>query len=304
MELVVRTGGVDLYPAGASIDSADYLDAMDACGVGYDVLDAAEAAGRWPALRLDPGTTVVHQADTGLVRATAANAAHRALAAANGASLLDRTPVEAVEPDATGGFTVVAGGDRFAVDRLIVAADGWTNDVVAGLGWSVNLVVTQEQVAYFAPRSASGRDPGVDLDGRPRLLRPPFRRRVRVKIGQDVGGATVTAEDRSFDPDPGYRDRLVRFQESLLPGTAGAIVEERTCLYTMTPDREFVIDRVPGHEDAFVALGAAHGFKFAGVFGKILAELAIDGVTDHDVSGWPATRPILTEPDPALSFLL
>jgi sarcosine oxidase len=53
-----------------------------------------------------------------------------------------------------------------------------------------------------------------------------------------------------------------------------------------------------------VGLGAAHGFKFAGVFGKVLAELAIDGATGHDVAGWPATRPILTEPDPVLSFLL
>ena len=72
----------------------------------------------------------------------------------------------------------------------------------------------------------------------------------------------------------------------------------------MTPDREFVLDHVPGHEGAVVGLGAAHGFKFAGVFGKVLAELAIDGTTGHDVSGWPATRPILTEPDPVMSFLL
>ena len=65
IDLVVRTGGLDLYPAGATIDSADYLDAMDACGVGYEMLDAAEARRRWPMFRLDPDTTVVHQAEIG-----------------------------------------------------------------------------------------------------------------------------------------------------------------------------------------------------------------------------------------------
>ena len=46
-----------------------------------------------------------------------------------------------------------------------------------------------------------------------------------------------------------------------------------TCLYTLTADRDFVVDRVPGCEQICVALGAAHGFKFAAWFGRTLAEL-------------------------------
>jgi sarcosine oxidase len=303
VELVVRTGGLDLYPAGASIDAADYLEAMDACEVGYEVLDATAARRRWPMFRIDRDTTVVHQADAGLVRATTANAAHRALAVANGATLLDRARVTAVEPT-TDGFIVAAGDDRIDVERLIVTADAWTNEVVAGLGWAVNLVVTQEQVAYFdAVPGVTAPPVWIWMDD-PAFYGLPDIDGSGLKVGQDVGGVRVTGDERSFDPDPRYRERLVRFQERLLPGTTRRIVEERTCLYTMTPDREFVLDHVPGHDGAVVGLGAAHGFKFAGVFGKVLAELAIDGTTSHDVSGWPATRPILTEPDPVMSFLL
>jgi sarcosine oxidase len=303
IDLVVRTGGLDLYPAGAAIDAAAYLDAMDACGVGYEVLDAAIARRRWPMFRLDEDTTVVHQPESGLVRASAANAAHRALAASNGATLVDRTRVIAVEPNADG-FTVVTGDHRIDVDRLIVTADAWTNEVVAGLGWEVNLVVTQEQVAYFDAVPGLGPMPVWIWMDDPGFYGLPGVDGSGPKIGQDVGGAVVTGDDRSFQPDPAYRERLVRFQEQLLPATSGTVVEERTCLYTMTPDREFVLDHVPGHEGAVVGLGAAHGFKFAGVFGKVLVELAIAGTTGHDVAGWPATRPILTEPDPVMSFLL
>ena len=54
----------------------------------------------------------------------------------------------------------------------------------------------------------------------------------------------------------------------------------------MTPDRDFVIDLVPGHEHAAVGQGAAHAFKFASVFGKSLVELVFDGKAESDVSDW------------------
>jgi sarcosine oxidase len=50
----------------------------------------------------------------------------------------------------------------------------------------------------------------------------------------------------------------------------------KTCLYTLTPDRDFVLDRLPEHPGVIVALGSAHAYKFAALFGKLLAELALD----------------------------
>jgi glycine/D-amino acid oxidase-like deaminating enzyme len=70
----------------------------------------------------------------------------------------------------------------------------------------------------------------------------------------------------------------------------------------MTPDRDFVVDLVPGHERAAVGQGAAHAFKFAAVFGKSLIELVFDARAESDISAWPLGRESLTMKDPPITF--
>jgi glycine/D-amino acid oxidase-like deaminating enzyme len=74
----------------------------------------------------------------------------------------------------------------------------------------------------------------------------------------------------------------------------------------LTPDRDFVVDRVPEAPNVLVALGAAHGFKFASVLGRILAELAVDGSTPSagEIERFRIDRPILLEATPATSFMV
>jgi sarcosine oxidase len=72
----------------------------------------------------------------------------------------------------------------------------------------------------------------------------------------------------------------------------------------MTPDRDFVLDRLLDHPSVLVALGAAHGFKFASLFGRIIAELMTDGATRSDISQFRIDRPILLQDDPATSFMV
>jgi sarcosine oxidase len=80
----------------------------------------------------------------------------------------------------------------------------------------------------------------------------------------------------------------------------------KTCLYTLTPDRDFVVDRVPGHPDVVVLLGAAHGFKYASVLGRIAAELIADGVTPSapELEAFRIDRDILLATQPVKSFLI
>ena len=83
---------------------------------------------------------------------------------------------------------------------------------------------------------------------------------------------------------------------AMLPGV-GAPLRSVRCQYTLTPDRDFVLAPVPGHERVVVGLGAAHGFKFVPTFGRVLADLVTTGRTTSDVSAYPLDRPALTEPD-------
>ena len=65
----------------------------------------------------------------------------------------------------------------------------------------------------------------------------------------------------------------------------------KTCLYTVTPDHDFIIDRMPGAPNVIVASPCSgHGFKFAPVIGEVLAGLAMDGRTPHDISRFALTR--------------
>jgi sarcosine oxidase len=115
-----------------------------------------------------------------------------------------------------------------------------------------------------------------------------------VKVGQDCGGAVVTAESRTFEPDPDGVQRVARFVTGLLPG-AGQPVRTVTCLYTLTPDRDFAIGPLPEHPSVLVGLGAGHGFKFAPTIGRVLADLAVAGEASVDIGPFAPDRPALAE---------
>jgi sarcosine oxidase len=97
--------------------------------------------------------------------------------------------------------------------------------------------------------------------------------------------------------------RLSAHMRSILPGS-GEPVRSLRCQYTLTPDRDFVLAAVPGHPSVVVGLGAAHAFKFAPTFGRILADLALEGTTPSDVSAFTLDRPALTDPSYAAHWLV
>jgi sarcosine oxidase len=203
---------------------------------------------------------------------------------------------------------MTATGDAYRAERLILTMDAWTNDLLGQLWRPINLTVTQEQVHYYASADleafAPERFPIWIWMGEPSFYGFPAFGERGAKIGRDVGGRIVTGDTRTFEPDPRYADELDAFMREHLPGGFGPYLGQKTCLYTMPPDRDFVLDLVPGHERAAVGQGAAHGFKFASVFGKSLVELVFDGKTESDATAWGIDRPVLTMADPPTSFAI
>jgi sarcosine oxidase len=102
--------------------------------------------------------------------------------------------------------------------------------------------------------------------------------------------------ERPWRPDPERVRRVARFAEQILPGYTGPELYTRCCLYDMPPDRDFVIDFVPGQSRIAVCIGAGHAAKFAGLLGRILSELAIDGGTEFPIEAFRADRPALADP--------
>ncbi len=301
-EIVVRTGGIDLFPGGGAIPIEGYTSSLDAVGIGYELLDADELRRRYPQWSVADDVVSLSQADTGIAPAAKGTAAHQRLATARGAVLRDATPVASITSDGNGEIRVVTADAIYRSGSVVVCADAWTNEVLAGVDVRLPLEVTREQVAYYPSAAlddfAIGRFPvWIWMDDPCFYGFPVYGDMGAVKAAEDVGGRPTTATTRSFDADEEALARMTSFLKRMLPSMVGTSPPRvKTCLYTMTPDRDFVLDTVPGHPGLQVALGSAHGFKFASWFGRALAERAVLGETRSDIAPFRLDRPGLTDP--------
>ena len=308
--IVTVTGGLDLWPADPAIPMADYTESLAAEGIPFEVLDAAEIRRRWPQWRLGDDVVGMWQAQGGLADPYKGNAAHRRLAAAYGATLRELAPVTSIRDAGGGDLEVVTPDATYRTGRLVLAADAWTNGLLESFGRRLPLTVTKEQVTYFGCPDPAAFAPDrfpvwIWMDD-PCFYGFPSYGEPGPKVAQDCGGEVADPETRTFERDEAAFERVRDFVASHLPGALGPPIATRTCLYTLTPDRDFVVDRLPGQPGVAVVLGAAHGFKYASVLGRIVAELLVDGGTPSapDLERFRIDRPILLERDPATSWMV
>ena len=296
--LVTQVGGLDLFPPDAATSIEDYTDAMRALDVEFEELGATDVGQRWPQFAVPDGTVGLYQARGSIVPAGRGTQTMQELARRYGADLREHVKVCDVR-DRGDAVEVRTADTTFACRKLIVCADAWTNQVLNGLDWQIPLTTTLEQVTYFQPA-----DPGTFIPGRlplwiwmdePCFYGFPCYGDTTVKAAQDCGGAEVTGDTRPFEPDPDRIALLSDFMAATLP-RAGPATKSLTCLYTLTPDRDFVLGTVPGHDAVSVGVGAGHGFKFAPVVGRMLAELAQADETRFDVTPFRLDRRSLTDP--------
>jgi sarcosine oxidase len=312
--IVTRTGGLDVGPREAAIPLSDYTTAMDAEDVPYEHLDGPEIIRRWPQWRLTDEHHGVFQAESGIADPNRGNAAHQRLARERGATLLEHAPVTRLrDPGGAAAGTVeveLADGTVHRAPRVVLATDAWTNDLLASFGRRLPLTIIQAQVTYFAAPDPAAFGPDrfpiwIWMDD-PSFYGFPVYGEAGPKAAEDVGGAEVTPATRTFERDEVGFARLTSFLTRHLPGVVGPEIYTKTCLYTLTPDRDFVVDRLTEHPGVVLALGAAHAYKFASVLGRILAELALDGTTPSsaEIEAFGVDRPILREANPATSWLV
>lgn len=274
--LVRMTGGLD---HGAARDPARLAGLMEEAGVAHQLLDAADAEARWPGMRFD-GPVLFHP-EAGVLDADAAVAAWVRRVGERGGTVLGRTRAVSVETVGSGAL-LHTDGPTIAADTVVVAAGPWLPELAGSLDVPLPLpplTVTQQQVFHFRRR-----EPGVEwpvfvhkgalqLFGLPSGadggVRPAF------KVAQHDGGTPTTASARDGRIDPASRERVLRYVEEFLPGLAPEPVAQGSCLYTTTPDEDFVLDRVGPVVVASPCSG--HGAKFAALIGELAADLALQG---------------------------
>jgi monomeric sarcosine oxidase len=306
-QLVLKTGGLDFAPRESAIPLTNYSGSMDAAGVAYEHLDAAEIRRRWPVLEVTDDIHGLFQPDSGIAMAAKGNAAHLRMARAHGATLVEHAPMDRIQPR-DGEIVVTSGSVTYHCRRLVIAAGAWTNGALTHFGTHLPLRVTKEQVTYFATPHAAEFAPDrfpvwIWMDD-PCFYGFPVFGEAGPKVGQDAGGLETDPVTRTFEPDQAALKRTTDFLGRYIPKALGPILYTKTCLYTLTPDRDFVLDRLPGHPDVAVGVGGGHGFKFASLMGRILSELAIDGRTEHDIEPFRIDRAILQLMNPPVNYMV
>ena len=253
----------------------------------HEVLNGAEIAERFPAYRLPPAMDVVHQPDGGFVVPERCIVAHVEGALSHGATLRARERVLDWKQNENG---VRVTTDRGVVEAetLVLTAGAWSQDVArlpAGLVRGV-----RQSLAWLQPTRPELFEPGrmpvfnLALDGGhfygfPAHGIPGFKLGRYDHFGSGGDPDTISREPTLEDEAP-----LRAFAERYFPDGAGPTVALKTCLFEPSPDEHFLIDRHPDAPSAVVAAGfSGHGYKFCSVVGEILADLAIDGSTPHDI---------------------
>jgi sarcosine oxidase len=214
-----------------------------------------------------------------------------------GAEIATDEPVLAVEPRGDG-VRVVTARRTVEAASAIVAAGPWLKSLLPDL--PVAIRVTRQVSGWFEPRDAT--DAALFAPGRFPVFLLQNQHGVYYGFPADGSHGIKVAKHHHFDEavDHDRYDRVVSPRDegairavlkAHLPGADGALLAAKTCLYTMTPDGDFLIDRLPGHPQIVVASPCSgHGFKFAPVIGEILADLATVGATAHDISRFSLAR--------------
>ena len=253
-------------------------------GLEVERLSVAEIESRWNGFRVPGDLEGVFEPGAGYLLVEDCVAAHLAAARIAGADVQTNTEVLNWTADEGGVCLRTSAGD-FAAGRLIIAAGSWAGRLLELR--NVPLVVRRKSLFWFdaaarqydaaagcpvflfeLPHGVFYGFPKLDAHG--------------LKVAEHSGGAVVDdplAVDREIDRDE--ERRLCEFLADHLPGVSPRVMDHAVCLYTMSPDEHFIVDRHPRHANVVFAAGlSGHGFKFVPVLGRALAELALDSRTE------------------------
>ncbi len=280
---LTRTGCLDIAAPGFSQARAARESAIRH-NLPHEWLTGADVNRRWPAWRLPPDWEVCHSRDAGYLEVEPALRAMATELGRHGGRLETQHPVTGVSHTGAECIDVTAGCAFHRGKRAIVTAGAWSKQILQEL--DLPLQVRRKPVFWFDVADHSLYEPSqfpVFIAETPEgeFYGLPTHGEPGIKVGVHSGGHAVPFDkidtvDRETHPDD-YQHDLAPFLTRCLAGVSGEVVASTVCLYTMTPDEHFLIDRHP--EDDRIVFGtgfSGHGFKFAPVIGEHLAALALD----------------------------
>ncbi len=263
----------------------------EAHGLPYQMLSAAELRRRFPVFRVGDHQHALFEAQAGYLRAEECVRQQIALSARAGAALHFGEQVLAWEVR-PGSVRVTTTRATYEAERLVITAGPWTAQTLREL--ALPLTVTRQILFWFAPSSNASQFQEKRLpvylfeapDGEPMLYGFPETADESGLVKVALHGSSDLCTPESVERTVGQQeiDAMRARLRTTLPLLSERCVRTETCLYTMTPDEHFIIDRLPTAPQVTFACGfSGHGFKFANLVGEILADLSCAGTTPHPI---------------------
>ncbi|GGJ41749.1 N-methyl-L-tryptophan oxidase [Deinococcus roseus] len=267
LKIIHPVGGIDLAPSGHPV-LQQHMNALQTENIDFELLSGPEASERFPQFHLPDSESVLFQKDAGILKPDEVLPALARFLRKQGVSIQENTPVLSAEHG-----KVVTERWTYQPDHVLVCAGAWVNRLLPA---PLPLQVTEEQLSYFAVPDQKFHYPNmpvfIDLVrgpyGFPQLDRPG------VKLGLHHHGPTVTPENRTFAHQPDKTRYLADWMARFMPEVSATPLENITCLYTNTPDEDFVVDRMGDHLTV-VSACSGHGFKFGPATGELALQRAL-----------------------------
>jgi sarcosine oxidase len=291
-DLLRITGGLLVGPSQSQLLTGGIRSAQEH-GLEYEILDAAEMFHRFPQFVLDAGEAALYEPKAGYLRPEECILQNLAEASRCGAELRFEEPMVSWTASNSGeGVIVKTAKQTFHARNLVLSMGAWAPQILGPLGFPIaayrkvmfwfnpiggleNFLPERCPVYIWRPEGAA------QFYGFPATDGSSHGVKVAIHAGEE--GCTPGSIDRNIRLDDELAIRSVI--ATRIPALNGRVIEARTCMYTMTPDENFIIEPHPEHPQVSIATGfSGHGFKFSSVVGEILADFATEGNTRHNVA--------------------
>ncbi|MDE2663013.1 MAG: N-methyl-L-tryptophan oxidase [Gemmatimonadota bacterium] len=281
--LLRTTGALMMGPEDGRVFAGGPLRGVARVGTGDLVLSVEEVVERFPWLRPAPGTVTIYEPGAAVL---SLEACLEAMLEAAGAADLRFDERATGWSASASGVRVRTERGEYAARRLAIAAGAWTPHLLPEL--SLSLEVERTVQYWFEPAGthadtlAEGPAWVWELEREGTWYGfPPSARGLKAGMHFQAGrGTDVERVDRAVGA--AETEGLRRLFGRYAPGVAGALAHASVCLYTNTPDQDFILDRHPDHPGVVLfAGGSGHAFKFAPVLGSLMADLLTDELPRH-----------------------
>jgi sarcosine oxidase len=294
--LFEQTGGLMIgRPDGIVVSGARA--SADQHGLPYESLRAADLRERYPAFHPSDDMVALLEPRAGVLLPEECIEMHVRLAVAHGATLRGDEPVTSWRAAADGeGVMVETNAGRYTADRLVISAGAWLGTLVPDL--RLPLTIERAVVHWFEPKVhadwfSAERLPIFIAEYAPGKMFYGFPSRPEgVKIALHHQGEKVdSVDDVQREVARGEIEEMRALIARYMPDLNGTWRASTVCLYTNTPDEDFIIDAHPTHPQVLlVSPCSGHGFKFSPVIGEIVANLIVDGRSTFDLAPFKLSR--------------